>query len=150
VDALLEALTRTGAEIIIASPYAAGGSVHNVPPVRRLLSVWANRYLSLATGNGLTTVTGMVRAYRGQWIRSLTLRSRGMAINCEIVAKALRHGARLAEVPARLDWGRPVLSDPTRRSSMRVATHTLEVLGAGVSLAVLRLRRSLRTKRSAG
>lgn len=148
VDAMLEALARTSSQVVTASPYAAGGEVRNVPRLRKLFSVWANRYLGAAAGGGLTTVTGMVRAYDGPWIRSLALRSDGMAVNCEIIAEAVRRGACVAEVPACLDWGVPAGLGAVRRSSMRFVRHTVEVLGAGVSLALLRVRRAL-TKRIA-
>ena len=47
---LVESLERENADIALASAYMSGGSVVNVPFVRRVLSREANRLLSLATG----------------------------------------------------------------------------------------------------
>ena len=61
---LIEALESERADVALASPYAFGGSVLNVPLLRRLLSREANRFLSLATNGRYATLTCMVRAYR--------------------------------------------------------------------------------------
>jgi glycosyltransferase involved in cell wall biosynthesis len=104
VARMLRAAQDTGARIVIASPYLSGGTVTNVPFLRRTLSRGANRLLAAADGGGLTTLTGMVRVYDGPFIRSLDLRAVDADINIEIIAEARTRHARIVEVPAHLDW----------------------------------------------
>ena len=69
-----------------------------------MLSRWANRFLSLATNHSVSTVTGMVRAYDGPFLRSLSLKSMSMEINPEVIYKAMLLNARIDEIPAHLNW----------------------------------------------
>jgi glycosyltransferase involved in cell wall biosynthesis len=101
---MLFAIEDSRARIVIASPYAKGGRTTNIPFSRRVSSRWANWILSRAAGDGLTTVTGMVRVYDGRFIRSLDLRSMDTEINTEIIYKAQILHARIVEIPAHLDW----------------------------------------------
>ncbi len=112
VGAMLRRMRETRAKIVIASPYRKGGAVLNVPPMRRRLSRWANRFLCrMATkdrfSDKLTNITGMVRAYDGEFIRGLSLWAMDVDINAEIINKAKMLRARIVEIPAVLDWGPP-------------------------------------------
>ena len=131
IESLLKRLRETGAQIVVASPYTKGGQVSNVPWLRRVLSVWANRFLSLAAKSDLTTLTGMTRAYDGRFLRTLDLTSTGMEINPEIIHKALMLKARIEEVPAHLDWRLQVAVGQKRTSSIRVLSQITAVLLAG-------------------
>jgi glycosyltransferase involved in cell wall biosynthesis len=109
IGRLLDRIRETRAKIVIASPYRKGGRVVNVPPLRRFLSVWANRFLCLLStrdwySDRLTNITGMVRAYDGEFIRRLDLWSMDVDINPEIIYKAKILRARIAEMPAELRW----------------------------------------------
>jgi glycosyltransferase involved in cell wall biosynthesis len=109
IGAMLERMRTTRARIVIASPYRKGGRLVHVPVFRRLLSRWANRFLCLMASKDffsdkLTNITGMVRAYDGDFIRHLSLWSMDVDINAEIINKAKILRARIAEVPAVLDW----------------------------------------------
>jgi glycosyltransferase involved in cell wall biosynthesis len=109
IGTMLEKIRASRAKIVIASPYRKGGRVSNVPWMRRSLSVWANRFLSLLTtkdwySDRLTNITGMVRAYDGDFIRRLDLWSMDVDINPEIIYKAKILRARISEVPAHLRW----------------------------------------------
>jgi glycosyltransferase involved in cell wall biosynthesis len=128
---LLTAITQTNATIVVASPYMDGGKISNVPWFRRQLSIWANRFLALASNGRLSTLTGMVRAYDGKFLRSLNLRAAGMEINPEIVYKAALLRADLREIPAHLDWHFATVRGNQRRSSMKLLRHTLSVLLSG-------------------
>ena len=128
---LLHAITQTGAKIVVASPYMAGGKISNVPWLRRHLSIWANRFLSMASKGRLSTLTGMVRAYDANFVRSLNLKATGMEINPEIVYKATLLGAQLQEIPAHLNWHFAKGGGVERKSSMRLLRHTLAVLLSG-------------------
>jgi glycosyltransferase involved in cell wall biosynthesis len=128
---LLTAITKTNAKIVVASPYMDGGKISNVPWLRRQLSIWANRFLSLASKGRLSTLTGMVRAYDGKFLKSLNLRAAGMEINPEIVYKAVLLREELEEIPAHLDWSFAKGKGNKRRSRMKLLRHTLSVLLSG-------------------
>jgi glycosyltransferase involved in cell wall biosynthesis len=131
IAALLHKLRETRAKVVVASPYMEGGKISHVPPLRRFLSTWANRFLARMAKGNLATLTGMVRAYDGKFIRSLDLRSTGMEINPEVLYKAALLHARIEEIPAHLDWGLQQAEKAGRRSSMRMLRHTFAVLIAG-------------------
>ena len=131
IQQLLTKIRATKAKIVVTSPYSPEGKISNVPWLRRILSIWANRFLSRAAKGHLSTLTGMVRVYDGKFIRSLNLKSMGMEINAETIHKALLLQARIEEIPAHLRW-HPQRSDSVKRiSSMKVCRHTLAVLLSG-------------------
>lgn len=129
IGALLDRIAGTGAQVVVASPYAPGGRVSNVPWMRLQLSRWANRFLAATAKDAPLTLTGIVRAYDGPFLRSLSLRSKGMEINPEIIYKSLVMRARIEEMPAHLDWG--TFQASGRGSSMRVLRHMASVLMSG-------------------
>ena len=143
IETLVRRMQKTGAQVVVASPYMAGGKVSNVPTFRRLLSVWANRFLSLADKGEIATLTGMVRAYDRNFVDSLHPRSMGMDINPEILHKAKLLNERVDEVPAHLHWRTPPASaqsqatlasavKPARRkSSMKILRHTWSIFFYG-------------------
>jgi len=131
IGAMLDRLRASGAKVVVASPYMKGGRISNVPWIRLQLSRWANRFLAMATSHSVSTVTGLVRAYDGPFLRSLSLKSMSMEINPEVIYKALLLNARVAEVPAHLNWELQREPGSLRRSSMRVKRQTLAVLLAG-------------------
>ena len=104
IGRLVEHIHRTRAKIVLASPYAEGGVIGHVPPIRKWLSRWANRYLSVGAKGELSTLTGMVRAYDRRFLQSLDLSSTGIDINTEIIYKARILSARIEEIPATLSW----------------------------------------------
>lgn len=106
IPRLLDAQAYHNADIVLASPYMKGGSVTNVPWVRRHLSREANRYLSFATNGRFATITCMVRAYRVAFIKAIECSENRMEINIELLFKALKRGATVAEIPADLKWSR--------------------------------------------
>ncbi len=131
IEVLLAKIRETSAKIVIASPYMKGGRISNIPWLRKTMSIWANRFLSVAAEGHLSTLTSMVRAYDAQFLRSLSLKSMGMDIMPEIIYKGLILGARIEEVPAHLDWSSFKASATPRRSSMKVFKHILSTLFSG-------------------
>jgi len=133
IERLLAKMRQSGAKIVVASPYMRGGQVSHVPWLRRILSVTANRFLSRAAKGSLSTLTSMVRAYDGQFLRTLNLTSNGMEINPEIIYKGLLLRAPIEEIPSHLNWHLQVSasSGPRRRSSLRLARQVMAVLMAG-------------------
>ena len=128
---LLDAIDREHADIALASPYMRGGSVVNVPWLRRVLSREANRFLSLATNGRYATLTGMVRAYRRSLVQQLEAKSCGMEINPELLFLALRHGGKVIEVPARLQWSDERRVNTTRTTHKKLAKQVVAVARTG-------------------
>jgi hypothetical protein len=129
IGRMLATMIETGARIVIASPYLPGGRVTKVPWARRVMSRVANRLLALSAGSGLTTFTGMVRAYDGPFLRSLDLRSVDAEINTEIIHKAQVLRARIVEIPAHLDWTFATTGGRRRPSpNVRVTRSTFSAL----------------------
>lgn len=89
-------------DLVLGSPYAHGGKAEGVPLLRLLLSKWGNKILGFAMKGGLSTVTGVLRAYRKECISSLELESDGKEIHLEILSKALSMGYKVKELPATL------------------------------------------------
>jgi glycosyltransferase involved in cell wall biosynthesis len=135
IERLVDTLRKTRAKIVIASPYLQGGAVENVPGFRRLLSVGANKFLSIASHGRIKTLTGMVRAYDARFLRTLDFYSMGMEVNSEILYKAMVLRARIEEIPAVLRWHLPdpgaAAHAPVRRSSMRIPRYVVTLLVSG-------------------
>ena len=131
IGALLEAIVRERAKLVLASAYMPGGRVTNVPWKRRILSQWGNRFLRFFARGHLSTLTCMVRAYDGPFVRRLFLRSTGMDIMPELVQKTMILNGRIVEIPAHLDWSRQLAAGPARSSSMRVLRHIVSTLVSG-------------------
>ncbi len=131
IGRLLQKIQATRAKIVVASPYMEGGKISDVPWVRRVFSVGANRFLSRAANGELSTLTSMVRVYDGRFLRSLNLRAQGMEVMPEIIYKAQLLGARIEEIPAHLDWSDLSARVTSRRSSMRLWRHTISILLSG-------------------
>ncbi|MDE2572592.1 MAG: glycosyltransferase family 2 protein, partial [bacterium] len=130
---MLETIERQDADIVLASAYMPGGSVAHVPWARRVLSREANRFLSLATNARIHTLTCMVRAYRASSARQLASEADGMEVNPELLFSALRSGARVVEIPARLSWSPGRAQGVSRLNLRRVGSNCLGVLRCGLS-----------------
>jgi glycosyltransferase involved in cell wall biosynthesis len=141
IHPLLDTIIATGASIVVASPYRPDARATGVPPSRLLTSRAANRVLALAAGGGLTTLTGMVRAYDGDFARSLDLYASGPTINCEILYRAREQGVQVVEIPAHLDWSRLRMRAQDRRSVKAVARTTASTLAIAGQFLFLRARR---------
>ncbi|MEZ5330034.1 MAG: glycosyltransferase family 2 protein [Verrucomicrobiales bacterium] len=140
IGRMLDRIISTRAQLVLASPYAEGGSVANVPFGRALMSRVANRFLRMVAPDNISTFTGMVRAYEGRFLKTLDLKSRGMDVNPEVVYKSMILRAKIEEIPARLEWRDAALPSekgletslpPRRSSSMKVPWHTLAILFSG-------------------
>jgi glycosyltransferase involved in cell wall biosynthesis len=131
IGQLLRKIHESKAKVVVASPYMRGGSISNVPLLRRALSRWANHFLAIAAKGHLSTLTGVVRAYDGDFVRRLNLKATGMEINPEVIYKASLLRARVEEIPAHLDWQMQRTETAARRSSMKVLRQTLSILLSG-------------------
>jgi glycosyltransferase involved in cell wall biosynthesis len=139
IGKMLAKIRDSRAKIVIASPYTKGGRVSHVPWLRKILSKYANRFLSLLTtrdwySDKLTNLTGMVRTYDGEFLRTLSLWAMDVDINPEIVYKAKILRARIVEIPAHLDWSVEKTSrqpSQRRRSSFRIMHGILQSFLSG-------------------
>ncbi len=131
IGQLLETMQATGAKLVAASPYMEGGRLSEVPWLRRTLSVWANRFLSLASRGDLSTLTGMVRVYDSRFLQGVNVRSMGAEINPELVYKAMLLNGRVEEIPGHLDWSLQRSHSKGRRSSLPILRQMLSVLLSG-------------------
>lgn len=139
IEKMLKKILETRAKIVIASPYTKGGKVSNVPWLRKIMSVWANRFLALTVtkdrfSDRLTTITGMVRAYDRSFLSGLNLKAMDVDIHSEIIYKAMILRARIVEIPAHLNWSwreDTVQKIPVRKSSMRIFKSIVQSLISG-------------------
>ena len=97
---LLDALN--GADAVLGTRYIPGGSVHNWPAHRLLLSRGGNIYIRVALGMPFKDATGGYRAYRMAVLDAIdvaTVASTGYSFQVELAWRTYRRGFRLAEVP---------------------------------------------------
>ena len=135
IGLLLDRITTTGARMVLASPYMRGGRVVDVPWLRLAFSRVANWFLARASGQRISTMTCMVRAIDGRFLRSLHLRSTGMDVMPEMIHKAKLLRATIEEIPAELNWERQNKVGSNRRSSLRIVR---QIFGTTVSGFILR------------
>lgn len=135
VGLLLDRMRSTGARMVLASPYMRGGRTEKVPWLRLVLSRLANLFLARASGQRINTMTCMVRAIDGRFLRSLHLRSTGMDVMPEMIQKAQLLRATIDEIPAELNWERQMRVGGRRQSSLRIAR---QIFGTAVSGFILR------------
>jgi glycosyltransferase involved in cell wall biosynthesis len=91
-------------DAVIISPYMEGGVAKNIPFSRLMLSRTANWILAGFFSSRISTVTSMVRAYKGDLIRNLPLFEDGKELHLEILKKLVLIGANIKEIPGRLIW----------------------------------------------
>jgi glycosyltransferase involved in cell wall biosynthesis len=131
IELMLRKLIETRAKLVLASPYMEGGKLTNVPWLRKTLSIWGNRFLRIFARGKISTITCMVRAYDGPFIRAMVLRGTGMEIMPEVVYKTMVLRGRIEQVPAHLDWTRQLAAGPRRTSSMRILKHVFSTILSG-------------------
>jgi glycosyltransferase involved in cell wall biosynthesis len=134
IEELLDALTDAGAAMALASPYMPGGRVSNVPFTRAMLSRYANVMLECVSPAKVATYTGMVRAYDAAAFRRLVGSGVAGEFNATLVARALRAGELIVEVPAHLAWPEHRRAAAGRMSTRRLATRIADVLRSATAL----------------
>jgi len=131
IGRLIDKQIETDADIVIASPYMKGGKITGVPFKRALLSRVANRFMRFAAQEKLHTFTGMVRAYKGSFIKNLNLKSKAFDISPEILYKAMILRAIIIEIPAHLDWSLQNKVGKKRVSGTKILASFFSSLMAG-------------------
>jgi dolichol-phosphate mannosyltransferase len=89
-------------DVVLGTRYVPGGSVHNWPVHRLVLSRGGNLYIRMALGMPFRDATGGYRAYRMNVLDKIdvaTVASQGYSFQVELAWRAYRHGFRIAEVP---------------------------------------------------
>jgi len=97
---LLDALRA--ADVVLGTRYVPGGSVHNWPVHRLLLSRGGNLYIRMALGMPFKDATGGYRAYKMDVLDTIevgSVASQGYSFQVELAWRAYKHGFRIAEVP---------------------------------------------------
>lgn len=122
IGRMLDKMAEDHVAVVVASPYMKGGQTSAIPWSRAQMSKQINRLLSASSQYHVKTVTGMVRAYDGNFIRGLSLKSMGPEINTEILYKAQVMRVRVAEIPAHLDWSDQAERMAKRKVTLRVTT----------------------------
>ena len=100
IPALIEASRR--ADVVIGSRYCEGGGIQNWPVRRRVLSRFANRYVSAITGLRVGDATTGFRCYTRRAVRHLLegrIVAEGYAFLVEATYRAQKEGLAIAEVP---------------------------------------------------
>ncbi|MEV0900250.1 polyprenol monophosphomannose synthase [Actinoplanes sp. NPDC049802] len=100
LTSLLDALRDHDA--VLGTRYIPGGSVHNWPMRRLLLSRGGNIYIRMALGMPFKDATGGYRAYRLSVLDKIevgTIASTGYSFQVEMAWRAYRQGFRMIEVP---------------------------------------------------
>jgi len=128
IEKLVDKMLETSSDIVVASPYMKGGQVSEVPFLRKKMSRWVNRFMSFASQDRYYTFTGMVRAYRRDFIRYVNLKTKDYEVNPEIMYKAMILRARIIEIPAHLDWTEQNKFAGKRTSSIRLMRGTFSGL----------------------
>lgn len=102
LPALLAAVGPGGADLALGSRYVAGGGTVGWPRRRQLLSRGGNAYIRVALRLGVCDATAGFRAFRARLLDRIHvqgLRSTGYCFQVETTLRAVRHGARVVEVP---------------------------------------------------
>jgi dolichol-phosphate mannosyltransferase len=89
-------------DAVLGTRYIPGGSVHNWPMRRLLLSRGGNIYIRMALGMPFRDATGGYRAYRMPVLDAInvdTVASTGYSFQVELAWRSYRQGFRMTEVP---------------------------------------------------
>src|SRR5438552_15376025 len=98
----LIARAEGGADLVLGSRYAPGGSVGNWGLLRRIVSTGGSWYARLLLGVGIRDLTGGFKCYRRRVLEPIDLdaiESKGYAFQIETTYRALRAGFRVEAIP---------------------------------------------------
>lgn len=100
IAALLAKQRETDADCVSGSPMLGG--MPGVPFIRRLPSLLMNAFYRGFLNLGLTSFTPMFRLYRTTDLREIRITSDGFQVSVEVLARLLKKGIKIAEVPVPL------------------------------------------------
>jgi dolichol-phosphate mannosyltransferase len=125
-------------DVVIGSRYVAGGGTVNWGLHRRLLSWFANKFAATLLQIPAHDITSGYRLYRRralEWIRTAEIKSTGYSFLGELLYRAYRGGARIAEQPI-------IFHDRTNGVSK---LHRREIYLGAVNLMRLKFSRDARS-----
>lgn len=103
IPGMLQVLRTGQAAVVVGSRYVAGGTLDERWPLRRrLLSTWANRYVSGVLRLGVRDATAGFKAWRAGTLRAIdlaTVTSNGYCFQIETAYRVQRCGLAAAEIP---------------------------------------------------
>lgn len=102
ITKMLSLMAKTGADVVVASPYHPQGEVLNVPVYRLFLSRNLSRIYNWVLGCHLYTYTSLFRVYRREVIEKTPFSARGFLSTAEILANTIGAGFKIQEYPAQL------------------------------------------------
>lgn len=89
-------------DVVLGSPYMAGGKTVGVPKKRLIISKLSNKFINIFFPADIKTSTCILRGYKKDVINSLELESNDKEIHLEILSKLLTLGYKVKEIPATL------------------------------------------------
>ncbi len=98
---MVEAMTDD-VDLVLGSRYIAGGATEGWPWHRRMISRAGGWYAGVVLGVPIRDLTGGFKVWRRELLRSIDLESitsDGYSFQIETTYRAVRHGARVAQVP---------------------------------------------------
>jgi dolichol-phosphate mannosyltransferase len=98
----LIAAAEGGADLVLGSRYARGGSIPNWGLARRTISLGGNLYAQAVLQSSVRDLTGGFKCFRRRVLETIDLGaidSRGYAFQIETTYRVLRAGFRVVEVP---------------------------------------------------
>lgn len=99
---LIDAVKQDGADLVIGSRYASGGSIPEWSWYRRALSRWGNAYARVALAIDVADMTAGFRAYRADILAKVPLelvRTDGYGFQIEMVREVVRASGKVVEIP---------------------------------------------------
>lgn len=102
VEKLLKCYQETKADCVYGSPYGKGGMVQGVSRVRLIPSIGVTLLYQIVLWKQVSCLSAIVRLYRSESIRKISIESDGFDINAEILAKMILSGMVVKEVPVTL------------------------------------------------
>jgi dolichol-phosphate mannosyltransferase len=92
---------RAGADVVVASRYARGGSQHGGPWLKGRLARWGGTSLRRLAGFPTSDATNSFRLYQAELVHGMRLADAGgFEVAFEITLEAWIRGRRIAEVPS--------------------------------------------------
>jgi dolichol-phosphate mannosyltransferase len=101
LKALVEAMTPD-VDLVLGSRYVRGGSTKGWPVLRRMISRAGGRYAGAVLGLPIRDLTGGFKVWRRETLEAIDLPaivSDGYGFQIETTFRAIRSGARVAQVP---------------------------------------------------
>jgi dolichol-phosphate mannosyltransferase len=98
----LIAAAEDGADLVLGSRYARGGSIPNWSLARRAISLGGNLYAQAMLQSSIRDLTGGFKCFRRRVLETIDLAAidaRGYAFQIETTYRVLRAGFRVVEIP---------------------------------------------------